>query len=145
MKFYSVEPYEPEPIKRFTRMGVFSTFWITDRLVQKVQHHQNSAVSSFAIPYSERELAVPNCRYFDNKRDSFFPTTVWTQQFLRGWHENLRGIDAVWFFFPLEVSFKDRKLAPLLTWKRPYLFDNHLLLQFLGPIWEDVDFIGMSE
>ena len=57
MKFYRVEPYEPEPIKWLTRMGVFYTFQITDYPVQSVQHHQQFA----ALPHlnSEGEGAVP--------------------------------------------------------------------------------------
>ena len=40
-------------------MGVFSTFWITDYLVQKVWHHQSTSFSCSSMPYSEKEMAVP--------------------------------------------------------------------------------------
>lgn len=82
MEFCTLEPYEPEPIKWFTRMGVFYAFWITDYPVQKVQRHQHTAVSSSSISSSERELAVPTVDILLVKETNFFPTD-WTRQFLR--------------------------------------------------------------
>ena len=73
MKFYSLEPYEPEPIKWFTRKGVFYTFRITDYAVQKVQHHQHTAVSSSCVSQSEREAAAATSDILVIKGTNFPP------------------------------------------------------------------------
>lgn len=72
MKFCSLEPYEPEPIKWFSRMGVFYTLQMTDYPVQKVQHHQHTTVSSSFISYSGKKVAVPTLDTSIAKETNFF-------------------------------------------------------------------------
>lgn len=77
MKFSGLEHYEPEPIKWFTRNGVFYIFWIIDYPVQKVQHHQHTAVSRSCRSCSEREVAVASLDILIIKGTNF-PPTDWT-------------------------------------------------------------------
>lgn len=74
MKFCSLEPYEPEPIKWFTRKGVFYTLWMTDYPVQKVQHHQHTTVGSSSISFSGRKMVVPTLDILIVKGTNFFST-----------------------------------------------------------------------
>lgn len=72
MKFYSLEPYDPEPIKWFMKKGVECFILSGSLIIQYRKFSITNTQHEAAPPYLWKGNGSAYCRYFDNKKGLIF-------------------------------------------------------------------------